>query len=335
MMGMLDDKGDLIVNPCIFKRQCKECTIANMDDRPSMCAAIRCEHFTPCKDCKDNKTLDANGLCNACAKNRNKKPVIARMASGDLAEVPVAYAVALQSGAAIPDTVPDDFPVRQLSVTIPGTPPGECSEPEKEYYLSQWDQYVTFYRDPTAKAVVHNIIILEIELNWLVNYITIKRGAAPNKEYENQRSRIIHNLTELHGMLPKKEATDESDDERFFSMVYQRYCEERKLRSIGKVSRLISPEALALAPQLYFPVDPQRILTNLGYKTVDAIAACDHIVLDDLPDDPKQMLEWMGFFLNEQYAMPLNREPDIAVDAVEPQLVEDEVDLEQLAEESQ
>jgi len=313
-------------NPCIYKRQCKECTIANIDDRPTLCAAIRCEHYSPCQECGDNKTL-SGGHCNECLKKSEKKPVIARLASGDIAEVPRTNVADLQSGY----TAPDDLPVRQLSVTIPGTAPTECNEQEKEYYKSQWDQYITFYRDPTAKAIVHNVIILEIELNWLVNYITVKRGAAPNKEYENQRSRIIHNLSELHGMLPKREANDESDDERFFSMVYLRYCEEKKLRSIGKVSRLISQEALALAPQLTFPVDPQRILTNLGYKTVDAIEACDHIVLDDLPENPTQMLEWMGFFLNEKYAMPLDREPEIAT-VVEPQIVEDEEEISEVIE---
>lgn len=308
-----------ITNPCIFKRQCKECTKTDLDDRPAMCASLRCEYYTPCKKCGDNKTLNDKGLCNVCVKGHDQKPVIARMASGDLVQVAKGQAEALQSS---PDA--SDVPHRTLSVTIPGTTPAECSESEKEYYNVQWKDYTSYYRDPTAKAIVHNIILLEIELNWLVSHITNQRGAVPLKEFEAQRTRTIHNLTELHGMLPKREATDESDDERFFSMVYERYIQEKKLRYVGKVARIISPEALALAPHLDFPVDPQRLLSNLGYRTLDIVEACDHIVLEDLPEQPTQMLEWMGFFLNEQYALPMNREPDIVPVIAEPLLLEED-----------
>lgn len=282
-------------NPCIYKSVCKECKMCDADDRPLMCISLRCEYYTPCTKCHCNRTLNDKKICNVCAKDQ--RTTIATNPEGKLIEVPVSHQVQMQS------SDEGDIPHREVSITQPGTPPSEYSEGEKEYYLAQWNEYRNFYRDPTAKALCHNIIIMEIELNYLVNYMINHRGQA-SKDHESQRNRIIKNLTELRNQLPQREATEQSDDERFISMVYDRYIEEKKKRSLGKVSRVLSPEALALAPALDFPVNPQQLLTDLGYRTVDAIQACQHITLEELPSNPAQTLEFFGYFLDEKYAMP-------------------------------
>lgn len=307
-------------NPCVFKSACKTCNMTASEDRPTMCVSLRCPEFTPCKTCGNNKPLNVNKQCNDCTRASSKKPTLATDPhSGTVVEVQASHAAVVASGNGV------DIPTRTIAITTPGTPPGEYTDPEKEYYLGQWNEYISFYRDPTAKALIHNIIILEIELNFLTSWMISRRGSDPLKEFEAQRNRVIHNLGELRNQLPQKEASDESDDERFFSMIYERYVEEKKLRQKGNVARLLSTEAIALAPTLHFPVDPQKLLTNLGYNLVDAIQACDHIVLDDLPQDPTRMLEFLGFWLNEKYAMPLDNEPAVMPEVI-PDVVEDVIE---------
>ena len=138
-----------------------------------------------------------------------------------------------------------------------------------------------------------------------MNFITEKRGSDVSL-LEKQRTRLIDNLKELRNQLPEKEANDMSDDEKSLAMIYERYCEEKKLMAVGKVSRMITPEALALAPVLTFPLNPQELLVRLGYRQVDAIQACESILQVDLPSSTKKMLEFFGFFLEEKFAMPFN-----------------------------
>lgn len=293
------------------KRQCKFCTMTMIRDRPVLCVQFECNHYTPCTRCQMNRILDVNGLCNVCvandrsptAKAKAKAPFVELNEDGDLQETTQELKEALENDL---DTsqIP---PARKLSVSLPGTPPAEYDNNEKEMYLIQWNEYQGFYRDPTAKSVVHGIIILEIELNWLFNQMISNRGN-PNKSVEQQRTRLIRSLKELHDQLPKREANDESDDERFLSMVYQKYTEEMHDRRIGKVSRLLSPQAIALAPVLHFKLNPKQLLIDLGYRPVDAAEACSHILLDDLPKDPQKALEFFGFFLQEKYALPIETE---------------------------
>lgn len=323
MADVPSDRNGFLVpepNPCIFKTQCKVCKITGLEDRPAMCASIRCEHYSPCKKCGDNKTLTPDKLCSTCTRKHRIHEEVMRDPAGELVVVSEAAVPDLQQNPTIAAT---DIPARKLSLTSPGIAPPEASEPEKEYYLAQWHEYVNFYRDPTAKAVIHNIILLELELNWLVNWLSISRGQ-PSKDQESQRTRIIHNLAELHKLLPKKEATDESDDERSMAMIYERYCQEKSKRRLGKVSRIISTEALALAPCMDFKLNPQQLLTNLGYSTIDAIQACDKIQLDDLPADPVRALEFFGFFLNEKYALPMEGELAVMPEIIPEQDIPDE-----------
>jgi hypothetical protein len=298
-------------NPCVYKNSCKACTQAYLSDRPTLCISIACDHYTPCTRCELNRHLDANGLCNVCVKEergvqatkKGEKPFVQLGTDGSLHETTEDLQKALDDE----EISPEQAQTRRLSISPPGIPPSEYSENEKEIYLTQWSEYQGYYRDPTAKSIVHSIIIIEIELNWVINEMIHTRGK-PTKELEQQRARLIKNLSELHGQLPKREAIEESDDDKFLSMVYEKYTEEMEGRKLGKVHRLLSPEAIALAPALAFPVDPNELLTKLSYRQVDANEACSHILLDDLPKEPTKVLEFFGFFLSEKYALPINTE---------------------------
>lgn len=304
-----------MVNPCIFKNECKTCRFTDVADRPQMCVSIRCEDYTPCEKCGDNKRLGPNKLCTTCSKK--PKDILVRGPQGQFMEVEASHAPHVTNALTLPAAT--DVPTRQIPITVPGHAPAVFTEDEIAYYNSQWQEYSSYYRDPTTRVLLHNLIILEVELNWITSYLTQKRETGISKDIEIQRDRIIRNMGELRNQLPEKEATQESDDERFFSMIYERYVAEIKERRVGNVSRILTPEAIALAPALDFPIDPQKILMNLGYRQVDAIEAVQHIVVDQLPDDPKQVLAWMGFPLDEKYALPLG-------DIIEAETLPDDVD---------
>lgn len=275
-----------------------------------------CDIYTPCKKCSNNRNLDSDGLCSSCTR-RADGVVTLTDAEGQILEIPESSVknFLLNEELKKPAVSSLDLPQinleeatiqpRKIKISMPGTPPSGYSDDEREYYLAQWSEYQGFYRDPTARVIVHNIIILEIELNFTVNFITEKRGSDVSI-LEKQRTRLIDNLKELRNQLPEKEANDMSDDEKSLAMIYDRYCEEKKLMAVGKVSRMVTPEALALAPVLTFPLNPQELLVRLGYRQIDAIQACESIVQADLPSNPKKMLEFFGFFLEEKFAMPFN-----------------------------
>lgn len=294
---------------CSWKAACKSCTAALNHDRPFLCVDLACNHYTPCTRCQNNRIL-ADGLCNVCIKElrtesqatKGAAPIKELGPEGEIVETTADLKQAVVAEELAPEEARTE---RKLSVSRPGQPPPEYSESEKEIYLSDWAEYQGYYRDPTCKFTLHSIIILQIELNWLLSEMVSRRDT-PDKGLEQQRARLVRGLKELRDQLPTKEANEESDDEKFFSTVYQKYIEERGERRIGKVSRVLSPEAVALAPVLHFPMNPQQLLTNLGYRLVDAASACDSIMLDDLPKEPERVLELFGFFLKEKYAAPLD-----------------------------
>lgn len=310
----MSDSVNPIPNACTFKKVCKDCQITHLADRPKMCDDIRCDKYTPCTRCGNNKVLGEDGMCTSCTRTKGGTIQITD-AEGSIVEIPeqVVKNFRLKDDLDKPALAPQIsqtvqleeaiIKARKISVSMPGTPPSEYSDQEKDYYLSQWGEYEGYYRDPTAKVILHNIIILEIELNFVVSFIIQSRGSDVTA-LEQQRTRLIKNLEGLRNQLPDKEALDMSDDEKSLAMILERYCEVNKLRAVGKVSRVISPAALALAPALTFPINPAEILARLGYKQVDIIQACESIMPTDLLSDPKKTLEWFGFFLEEKYAMP-------------------------------
>lgn len=309
-------------NPCMWKRICKTCKMALASDRPAVCLSMECDFYTPCKRCNNNRDLNDDSLCNVCVKDLRTAteskaaatPVLELNSQGEIHET-----TADLKDAVIYEDLPAEEAKteRRLSISRPGQPPSEYSEQEKEIYRGEWDQYQGYYRDPTSKFILHSIIILQIELNWVLNEMTIRRGQ-PDKNLEQQRMRLVRSLKELRDQLPTKEANEESDDEKFLSMIYESYAQEAGERRLGKVSRVLSPEAIALAPVLHFPLNPQTLLMNLGYRLVDASQACSSILIDDLPKDPRYALEFFGFFLQEKYALPLETPGMTASDEEEP-----------------
>lgn len=298
-------------NPCIYKKECKTCIAASeLTDRPHLCIDLKCSHYTPCTRCQNNRTLNSEGVCNVCVVAERKKrdqEAVAIDDDGDLIAGPKSH---LDMMLEEDDGGTEGLDIRTLSSSVPGIPPSEYSEQEKQYYKDTWESYTGFYRDPTTKFLLHSIIILEIEINLLMNQIINNRSKGPNKTLETQRRTLIRNLHDLRKQLPEKEANEESDDEKFMSMVYDAYVKEKSERQLGKVSRVLSPEAIALAPTLEFPVNPRKLLQQLGYRVVDAAEACESIVLDDLPSDPEKVLEFFGFFLKEHYALPIEQMPE-------------------------
>ena len=296
---------EVSTNPCRFKAACVSCKVAGQSDRPTLCISLECNHYTPCTRCLSNRVLNDKGLCNVCIKNASKKQEKTKAGlsnEGKFVEATTEFYDSLTSGDE--SEASTAATLRELTITIPGSPPPQYSDAEKDYYLHHWKEYTGYYRDPTAKTLVHNIIIFEVELNYLSSFMIANRGN-PKKEVEAQRNRLIKNLKDLRDQLPSKEANEESDDEKAMAMIYEAWVKERGERAVGPTRRIFSQEALALAPHLIFRINPQAILERLGYKLVDAIQACDSVVIDDLPSDPEKMLEYFGFFLREKYALPI------------------------------
>lgn len=306
--------------PCTFKKACHVCTIVGSTDRPSMCQQLECEHYTPCRKCGANRPLTGSHHCATCEKADGSAVV-----RGDGQEQD--RIVPSRRGRPIPIKAAgdeNDGSVQQLDIdiTLPGTPPKNYSEAEKAYYNSHWDQYRGYYRDPTAYAVLHNLIILEIELNWATGYL-IQHRAVPDANIEKQRNTIIANMEMLRKQLPAREAQDLSDDEKSLAMIYDRYIEEKKKTCVSGVARILSPEAVALAPAMHFPINAERLLQRMGYRTVDINAAVDQIISErHIPSSPEAFLEFLGFFLKEKYALPFDEN---AVIEMEDETSENEV----------
>jgi hypothetical protein len=201
---------------------------------------------------------------------------------------------------AVSDEIGQHLNPKNIGITSPGTAPRNFTPEEKEYYDDQWNRYVDFYSDVTIWAVLHQLIILEVQLNWVSAYMIDKRGEY-SANLEQTKDRLIKNLTELRKQLPEKEALEQSDDEKAMCSVYKKYREEAAKRDMNGSRRIFSKEAVALAPLLHFPVDLQSLLTRMGYNTVDAITiASQHNVP---PVDPRAAAEFYGFSLDEKFAI--------------------------------
>lgn len=306
-------------NPCQFKRCCKSCMMVDMDNRPSLCLQLECNDYKPCKKCGMNRELDARGLCLArCSKVKSEETLI-RNAAGEaeLIRDPMPTNFRLQT-VGIPNEVssgnfedPGPRPVPgstnvKIGITLPGTPPEYFTPVEAESYRKQWDSYSGFYRDPTAYAVVHNVIIMEIELNFINAWIGMNRAnpQVATKDMEDRHYRLIQSLEKLRNQLPKKDAEELSDDEKSLGMIYERYCKEKNLRSVAGISRILTQDAVALAPLLDFKMDPTELFKTMGYRVVDIEEAMKKFhTSKDIPNNVEAMAEFLGFFLKEEYAI--------------------------------
>lgn len=279
-------------NPCRFKKVCKNCLKVGVDERPHMCIAIKCADYIICPKCKRNKTIpEGREFCYEClgiSKSAEIKRRVAELSNGN---------VSMSSGVS-------GIRVVDGKITPPGTPPPGLNEDEILYYKSRWDDYKGYYRDPSAYFVCHLIILEEINITHLTDRLLatqLERQADIAKAHHT----CVNTMKLLKDQLPDREAEEEMDDDKTIAAIYDDYCKEKKVRSIGGVSRLLSPEALALAPQLLFKIDPRTLLKRCGYKEIDIESVVEFI--NEIPEEskpsPEALLEFFGFKLKDEYAL--------------------------------
>lgn len=314
-------------NPCTYKAECRNCTHTDIEDRPDMCDALECEHLTPCKKCKRNLALDEKNVCTYCKRRiaiEDEAPAIVKTKEGVTVAVPQ-HVIDSQEKNKNKDNKNKDssngsdgnwdidssdssdssnnsaeyVPV-SITVTRPGVPPEAFSDDEKEYYMEQWSEYAGYYRDPTAYALIHQIIIIEIQMNWLTSYMIQTRGEY-KQALDQQRGKLIDNLKKLRDQLPEKEASDLSDDEKSIAMIYDGYLKEKGNRELGGVRRLFTEDAVALSPRLHFPTDLSSLLQRAGFRIVDIGQVVESF--EGPPGDPESIAEFFGFRLSEKFAM--------------------------------
>lgn len=322
----------IIENPCIFKVQCRNCNICAVDDRPSVCSSIECEHYSPCSKCNRNMILNNERRCRICAKTSYTDS----LASGDGRlstnedydkDVKIDNLAKIVGDSILSDTARAkkqreerrEERVRKLKITLPGIPPSEYSQEESDYYKSQWKSYSDYYRDPTIYPMIHNMIILEIELNHITQLLLGTRGEY-QKNLLNHRSDIINNLSQIRRMLPEEDALELSEDEKALSMIYETYVREVKARNKDGIKRIFDLPTLALAPVLHFKADLFDILKRLGYKPIDIEEIVKRIRKP--PSDPTELAISLGF--------PINEEVVDDVESDEPLFVEGEEDIEEI-----
>lgn len=314
------------VNPCNFKLICKRCERVEMDDRPRLCKIMKCPYFTPCQKCNKNKELDEDNVCEDCrkpAKKPGNKPF----------PVPEMLAVETEISADLKqdlNALDEHLQDRALSrgnfsqvVTPPGVPHPDFSDQEKEYYKMRWEEYHGYFRDPSAYPLCHNLIYVEIELNWLSNAIVFLRSneedAGKIKELERRQSALYANMRIIREQLPTKESQELTDDEKSMSAILEKWTKLKQSRHIAGVSRILSPGAIALAPVLPFKISPRDILAKLGFKTVQIEAALQRVMDGrELPTDAIAVAEALGMIVRDRVTIKLD-EPleDIAEDGLE------------------
>jgi len=285
-------------NPCLFKKECRRCTLCNVTDRPEACKSLSCEHYTPCKKCGRNLSL-FEGKCKICLKSGYVSDLADGESRPEINSVNSVVNDALRSDKQRRDddrSIEKRAKVRQVKITPPGVSPEEYDESEKKYYKDQWTQYAEYYRDPTIYPLIHNLIILEIELNYITFMMLRTRGEYHDKLIK-YRTDIIRNMTSIRDQLPSEESFELSEDEKALSLIYEQYKEEVKKRSKGKIKRLFDLPTIALAPNLYFKKDLHILLTRLGYKEIDVNSAVSK--MKDLPEDPFDLAVFLGFPINE------------------------------------
>lgn len=281
-----------IKNPCTHKRVCRDCNKVAVNERPLGCSAIKCEDYKPCPGCGLNKTLhvalNRGELCSNCVSapviNKEVKSMVSKTEDGKLN----------LDKANIPGLV--------HSITLPGVCPDALQEHEKEYYRERWDEYKGYYRNPAAFFNCHQLILMEIHSQYLNDQLMQARG-----ELHQTLSRDLQVMTNLRKLvtdqLPDREAADVMDDEKSLSVIYDNYVKEKKTRSLGPVSRIFRRDTLALAPNLFFPIDPKLLLEQCGFKLIDIERVLPKIKEFAGEKTPEEILEFFGFNLHEEFAI--------------------------------
>lgn len=271
------------VNPCMHKKQCRRCRIVGLRDRPSGCITIVCPDYTPCEQCKMNRPLLNDGLCRDCSSpsQRVKDEKLHRE-----------------------DTETADISDKVVSITHPGTAPVELSPPEVAYYNKRWAEYRGYYRSPSSFQVCHQMVLEEINLNY-INSQLLQARESLNKAMQNRQQASIRMLKDLRAQLPEKEAEDISDDEKSLAGIYERYIAETGLAALGKVSRILTMDACCLGQVLPHRLDIRSTLQACGFEVVtieDALHRYNIEATEKLDID--ELMKFLGFRLNEKYALP-------------------------------
>lgn len=282
-------------NICSHKNECRVCIKAKLDDRPDLCQLLRCTKFTLCAKCGQNKYLNDKQLCDVCAK---------------ILERDKGFRDRFEKKQDAPSEASDyqhDDRLTEISMTLPGNPPKELTQQEKDYYLERWKDYKGYYRDPLAYMTCHTIILEEINLNFVQGLIARTRADA-QAAYSRKKNEIIETLGVLKKQLPEKEALDLSDDEKAIGRIYEAYVQEIGAVRYDSIDRLVSTEALALIPVLPHKIDLQSVLERLGFKAINITEAMNKLAEERKERDIHQVLEFVGFSINEKYALPYNQD---------------------------
>lgn len=313
-------------NPCSFKEKCKVCNSVKFDNRPDGCQLIQCSLYTPCPKCGNNRTIDKGEvMCPFCIQEMKNKPKPLKGDPTKFSEKKMEVSNASGEIILVDDIAPSDHRVVRVAgdrgqieeklvtrvapkISAPGTPPENYDAETKAYYLTQWENYQGFYRDPTCWATVHQIIIMEIELNWWTNYGIQVRGES-SELAAKQRSQIIDNLSDLKKMLPSREASKASEAEEALSSIHASYREEVDRRTFvggkGKKYRMmISPQAMALAPVLPFAINLPDLLRRAGYSVEDSESVLTEMQdFKNLPTDPRRLAKMFHFPIDDEYSL--------------------------------
>jgi hypothetical protein len=287
-------------NICTFKKVCNSCTKADLADRPSMCILIKCPYYKLCSLCGNNRKLNDRGLCIDCSGEskvgQNAIPSQARKAAAKAVSTGETNITREENGVLVAHSV---------SITEPGVPPPELQGREVTYYQKRWSEYKGYYRNPAAYFICHMMILEEINLAFMNSRMLETRGEL-QQQYASERQRSITVLKLLKEQLPEREMEEVMDDEKAIASIYETYLQEKQIRYMGGVARLLSPGAIALAPSLTFPLDPRELLTRCGFDIVDIEQALEKIDYQPIAKErtPEEVLEFLGFFLKEEYAMP-------------------------------
>lgn len=305
--GILDQgrQGEFdIVNVCDFKPACKACKAVTMENRPYNCIQLECPEYTPCPECTNNRPLDPQfnicGPCLTAKRNPDSKETRSRVVFKKKKKEYDSIAV---GGVAPAADAAEVYAVkRHYKICRPGTAPAELNDDEKDYYLQRWHEYQVYYRDPTASALIHFIILEEIDMHRIQTMILGTQGEA-NVTWQKMKAYTMKVLKSLKEDLPDKEARKETDDETSLGIIHQRYLEEKKLRGDGRARQIFSAEAIALAPELPHKLDLKKILARAGFAMEDIEPALEKYILD-YGNTPDEILKNLGFKLKERYAMP-------------------------------
>jgi len=282
------------------------CIDVDLDDRPTMCKSLACEFYIPCSKCGVNADgIDPDiGWC----ENRHCKHAKGVIETVEIEVSDGQVIRAYDVGPNVTEEVLSSVSTRKKrrSITRPGVPPPELESHEIEYYLYRWEEYEGYYRDPVAYVTCHYLILEEIKLSYIMSDVLQKRGEAL-ADKENEKSRVYDSIRKLKDQLPEKESERLSDDQLALGMIYDKYCEENEKNRSADVIRVLSPEAVALAPELPFKLDAERMLRLCGFSLVEAQDAAQRIFdANDIKKSGLSVLEFLGYKLKEKYAMPFN-----------------------------